>query len=58
MLLQLPLFHFFMAEQQLEIIILNEASQKEEDKYLLSLMWNLKYGTNEPIYKTETDSQT
>ena len=21
-------------------------------------MWNLKYGTNEPVYKTETDSQT
>ena len=21
-------------------------------------MWNLKYGTNEPIYKTETDAQT
>ena len=21
-------------------------------------MWNLKYGTHEPIYKTETDSQT
>ena len=21
-------------------------------------MWNLKYDTNEPIYKTETDSQT
>ena len=20
-------------------------------------MWNLKYGTNEPTYKTETDSQ-
>ena len=20
--------------------------------------WNLNYGTNEPIYKTETDSQT
>ena len=20
-------------------------------------MWNLNYGTNEPIYKTETDSQ-
>jgi len=20
-------------------------------------MWNVKYGTNEPIYKTETDSQ-
>ena len=21
-------------------------------------MWNLKYGTDEPIYRTETDSQT
>ena len=21
-------------------------------------MWNLKYGTNEPIYKTETGTQT
>ena len=21
-------------------------------------MWNLNYGTNEPIYKTEADSQT
>ena len=21
-------------------------------------MWNLKYGTSEPIYETETDSQT
>ena len=21
-------------------------------------MWNLQYGTDEPIYKTETDSQT
>ena len=21
-------------------------------------MWNLKYDTNEPIYETETDSQT
>ena len=21
-------------------------------------MWNLKYGTTEPFYKTETDSQT
>ena len=23
----------------------------------LTYMWNLKYGTNEPIYKTETDTQ-
>ena len=31
---------------QLEIIILNEVSQKEKDKYqMISHMWNLKYGT-------------
>ena len=23
----------------------------------ITYMWNLRYGTNEPIYKTETDSQ-
>ena len=40
---------------QLEILIL---SQKEKDKYhLISHMWNLKYGTNGPIYKIGTDSQ-
>ena len=44
----------------LEIIILSEVSQKEKDKHhMISLnMWNLKYDTNELIYKTETDSQT
>ena len=26
--------------------------------YDITYMWNLKYGTNEPIYKTETDSWT
>ena len=24
--------------------------------YDMTYMWNLKYGTNEPIYNTETDS--
>ena len=24
----------------------------------ITYMWNLKYDTNEPTYKTETDSQT
>ena len=43
----------------LEIIILSEVSQKEKDKYHdITYMWNLKYDTNEPIFKTETDSQT
>ena len=26
--------------------------------YDVSYMWNLKYSTMEPIYKTETDSKT
>ena len=41
----------------LEIIILSEVSQTEKDKYHITYMWNLKYGTNEPVYKTETDPQ-
>ena len=40
----------------LEIIILSEISQKQI--YDITYMWNLKYDTNELIYKTETDSQT
>ena len=40
---------------QLEILILNEVSQKEDKYHMIS---DLKYGTNEPMYKTETDSQT
>ena len=40
-----------------EIVILSEVSQTEKDKYCM--MRNLKRNdTNEPIYKTETDSQT
>ena len=41
----------------LEIITPSEVSQKEKDKYCITYMWNLKYDTNELIYKTETDSQ-
>ena len=34
-------------------------SKTEKDKYHISLiMWNLKYDTNELIYKTEADSET
>ena len=25
--------------------------------YDIAYVWNLKYGTNEPVYKTETNSQ-
>ena len=37
----------------------SEVSQKDRQiPYNIIYMCNLKYGTNEPIYKTETDSQT
>lgn len=26
--------------------------------YNITYIWNVKYGTNEPTYNTETDSQT
>ena len=42
---------------QLEILMLSEVSQKEIPCDI-SHTWNLKYGTNKPIYKTETDSET
>ena len=35
---------------QLEIIILSEVRKKIP--YHITQAWNLKYGTNEPIYKT------
>ena len=43
---------------QLETVILSEISQKRERQivYDITYIWNLKYGTDEPIYETETDS--
>ena len=42
----------------LETVILSEVSHTEKDKYhMISLIWNLKNGTNELIYKTEIESQ-
>ena len=44
----------------LEIIIVSEISQSERERqipYGITYMQNLKYGTNELIYKTETDPQ-
>ena len=41
---------------ELEILILSEESQKEKNKYhmIITYVWNLKYGTDDPVYKTET----
>ena len=38
---------------QLEIIILSEVRKKIP--YHITQAWNLKYSTNEPVYKTKTD---
>ena len=32
--------------------------ERERQIYDITYIWTLKQGTNEPIYKTETDSQT
>ena len=37
---------------------LGKSERERQMPYDITYMWNLKYGTNEPIYKTETDSQT
>ena len=36
----------------------SESDRKRQISYDITYMWNLKYGTNELIYKTEADSQT
>ena len=46
---------FAATSVELETLILSEITQKEKDKYLMiSHIWNLIYGTNEPFYGKET----
>ena len=46
---------FAVTWMKLEILILNEVSLKEKAQYHdIIYLWNLKYDTKEPIYKTET----
>ena len=47
---------FAAAWMELEILILSEVSQKEKGKYNMIPLWNLLCGTNEPIYRKETNS--
>ena len=42
---------------QLEIFIL-KVKYIRKRKTNITYLWNLKYGTNEPIYRMETDSWT
>ena len=44
---------------KLETLTPSEISQEEKDKYhMMPHIWNLIYGTNEPIYGKETNSCT
>ena len=36
----------------------NNSERERQTPYDITYMWNLKYGKNEPIHKTETDTQT
>ena len=36
----------------------SKSERERQTPYDITHMWNLKYDTNEPIYKTETDSQS
>ena len=36
----------------------SKSDRERQISYDIAYMWNLKYDTNELIYKTETDSQT
>ena len=47
---------FAVTWMNLEIIILSKLKREKQIPYDITLMWNLKYGINESIYKTETDS--
>ena len=35
-----------------------KSERERQIPYDITYMWNLKCGTDEPIYRTETDSQT
>ena len=50
---------FSGTQMDLEIIILSEVKSERERQisYDIAYMQNLKNGTNEPIYKTEIESQ-
>ena len=41
----------------IEVLILSEMSERQVS-HDITYMWNLKYSMNEPIYKTERDTDT
>ena len=49
---------FAATRMDLEIVILSKSDGERQIPYAITYIWNLKYGTNELIYKAETGSQT
>ena len=49
---------FVATWMELETLILSKSQRERQIPYDIIYMWNLKYGTSELIYETETDSQT
>ena len=48
---------FVVRWMDLKAVIQSEVSQKEKNKYDITYIWNLKYDTNELLYKPEIDPQ-
>ena len=48
---------FAVTWMDLEIAILSDVKQRKTISQDIAYMWNLKNGTNELIYRTETESQ-
>ena len=42
----------------LETTILSKSERERQIPYDITCIWNAKYGTNQPTYKTEIDSQS
>ena len=40
---------------KLEIFVLCKSERGKQIPYDITYMWNLKYGTDDPIYRTKTD---
>ena len=46
---------FVATWMELEILILSQSERERQIPYEIAYKWNLKHGTDDPIYKTETD---
>ena len=47
---------FAATGMELEILVLSEVRKRQTNTYNITYLWTQKYGTDFPIYKTETDN--